>query len=167
MAHEFYVSITGASQGKMKGEGAPKPHEEKIAGLYFKLKGKANFAVEAHPGGARVRHLNAVGHGYEPIVFRKESGAASPQLLSAVANNEMLSTVLFEFIRTRPDGGGEVVFQTIKLTKAFIVRLAQGTFTNNGDARLWEEVGLTFEKIEIENKLAKTMGEDIWDGHGP
>ena len=151
MAQEFYVTINCSTQGKLKPEGAPKPHQEKIAGSYFKLTGATDFGPEFRTP-ARCK--------YDPIVFHKELGAASPQLFAAFANHEVLTTVLFEFIRTRPDGGGEVVFQTIKLTRAFVASIEQRTISDSPRDRWLEEVSLVFEAIEMENKLAKTMGQD-------
>jgi type VI secretion system secreted protein Hcp len=155
MADRFYVSISGDTQGKFKGEGTPKPYEEKIAGLYYKFGGWTTRGAHGAATGKRQ---------YEPIVFRKELGASSPQLFCALAANESLS-VLFEFIRVRPDGG-EAVFYTVKLTKAHIATLVRCIDPQTNGATNIEEVALTFDKIEEENKQARTIAADTWTGYG-
>jgi type VI secretion system secreted protein Hcp len=153
VANEFYVSITGSKQGKFKPEGAPKPYQEKIAGTDF----NQTVAVPrdfntGQPTGKRQ---------YSPIVFKKNWGAASAQLFQALVKNEMLTSVLFEFIHRRPDGG-EAVYQTIKLTNAFVQYIHR--FTPGDHQSGLEEVGLIFGKFEVEDKEAKTMAEDNWEG---
>ena len=50
------------------------------------------------------------------------TGAASPQLFQAAVTNEVLKSVLFEFIGT-DKAGKEQVFETVKLTNATIADL--------------------------------------------
>jgi type VI secretion system Hcp family effector len=78
---------------------------------------------------------------------------------------EELSTVTFEFVHTNPNGQ-EMVYQTIMLTNATVssVRRYIGISTGSEppDARPLEDVSLTFQKIEVQDSVGKTMFVDDW-----
>jgi type VI secretion system Hcp family effector len=57
---------------------------------------------------------------WKPIQISKQWGAASPQILQALATNEVLNPVIVEFTRTTPDGK-EQVYQRVTLTNALVV----------------------------------------------
>ncbi len=156
MAYEFYVTIEGTKQGKFKGESVRDDHKAKIAGFYF------NSAIisprdvaTGQPTGKRR---------YDPVVFKKPVGAASPQIAQALTTNEVLKTVFFEFVRTTADGKEEVAY-TIKLSNATVsgdkVYLPDAT-DDKQHVDLSEEVAFTFQKIEWESKVGKTMATDDW-----
>jgi type VI secretion system Hcp family effector len=73
--------------------------------------------------------------------------------------------VLIEFVRTHANGE-EYVYHTIKLTNAIIIGIKQYTKLDNSSLRIdtheVEEITLTFQKIEIENKNGKTSATDDW-----
>src|SRR5256885_1757279 len=48
---------------------------------------------------------------HKPIVFTKEWDAASPKLFQALVTNEVLKSVLFEFVKTDAKGQEEVHFR--------------------------------------------------------
>jgi type VI secretion system secreted protein Hcp len=158
MAFEFYVSIDGVKQGKFKGESVAKGQTDKILGLAFDYELLSpRDQLTGHAVGKRQ---------HKPIKFTKAWGAASPQIFQAVVTQEVLKTVLFEFIRTSKDGQ-EVVFYSIKLTNASISQLHQykrlsSTQGDQFDTQELEDVSLTFAQIEVENKLTKTMASDVW-----
>src|ERR1700758_2744129 len=104
MAFEFYVSITGKKQGRFKGESTGvgrRTTKDRIPGLRFEFETiSPRDAASGLPPGKRQ---------HKPVVITKEWGAASPQLYQALVTNEVLSTVLFEFLKTDPNGK-EVVY---------------------------------------------------------
>ncbi len=158
MAHEFYVAFEFTKQGKSKGESPRDAHKEKIAGLSFEYEVIAPRDVATGAASGKRQH--------KPVRFTKEWGAASPQLFQAVATNEVIKSVLFEFIQTNANGE-EVVYHTIKLTNATVSRLRQYTeesakHEESADTHELEEVELTFQKIDMENKLGKTSATDDW-----
>jgi len=153
MAQEFYISITGAKQGKFKGEGAPKPHQEKIVGLTFEH--TVSVLRDAASGAATGKRVHS------PIVFTKKLGGATPQLVQALTTNEMLPSVQFEFFHRKPDGGEQSVYYVIKLTNAFVTYVNQFT-AGEGQPPELETVGLVYGKIEWEHKEAKTVAADHW-----
>ncbi|HEV2946262.1 MAG TPA: type VI secretion system tube protein TssD [Gemmataceae bacterium] len=159
MAHEFYVAFDFTTQGKSKGESPRKEHNQKIAGLEFEYELIAPRDVATGQASGKRQH--------KPVRLVKEWGAASPQLFQACATNETIKSVLFEFIKSGSDGK-EVVYQTIKLTNATVSRLRQYTEQNakheeSADTHELEEVELTFQKIEMENKPGKTSAADDWN----
>lgn len=157
MAYEFYVTIEGTKQGALKGESIREAHKDKIAGLafYYELQSPRDAATGLASGKRQHR----------PITFTKEWGAASPQIFQALATNEVLKSVLFEFIRTTPEGVEEIHY-TIKLTDATVSNLKQYvSMTHHAEAtdiHELEDVSLTFKKIELDNKLASTAASDDW-----
>lgn len=161
MAYEFYVSIEGTKQGKFKGESIRENHKDKIAGIGFTY--ECLSPRDANTGQASGKRQ------HKPVSFLKEWGAASPQIFQALCTNEVLKKVLFEFVHTTPEGEEEV-YHTVTLTNATVSSLHQ--FVNNQaedgrgkvvfDTREMEQVALTFQKIEIESKVGKTVAMDDW-----
>ena len=99
--------------------------------------------------------------------FVKEWGAASPQFFQALCTNEILKSVLFEFVKVDANGE-EYVFHTIRLTNASVSEIEQYIEDVPGsaahDARPLEKISMTFQKIELENKDGKTTAVDDWFG---
>ena len=98
------------------------------------------------------------------MVIRKKVGAATPQIAQALCTNEVLKSVLFEFVRTTKDGKEEVQY-TVTLKNATIsanrIYLPDVTGTDQ-KLDLSEEVQFTFQQIDWEHKIAKTMASDDW-----
>ena len=159
MANEFSVLIKGKIQGTFKGEGGKR--KDAITGLGFQFDVEAaHDAATGAPSGKRQ---------YKPIKFVKEWGAATPQILSALSKNEILSEVTFEFFTTNA-AGKEVPFETIKLTNAAIVGLHQYTSSPDGSGghapagkHELEEVSIVFQMIEMTNTQQMTSASDDWE----
>jgi len=157
-ATSIVVKITGAKQGAFKSEVTGRAGEiGKLGqiqgfGFQFELKSPRDAATGQASGKRQ----------YLPITFTKEWGAASPQLLQALSTNEILTSVEFDFVR--PNALGEqTVYYTIKLTNATVSALRSyigGAGTT--DQRALEDVSITFQKIEVEDKEGKTMAMDDW-----
>jgi len=160
MAHEFYVTVDGTKQGKFKGESLRKDHASKFAGLSIEYSVQSpRDAATGMPSGKRQ---------HSPIVITKEWGASSPQLFQAVTQNEVLKSVLFEFIKTDASGKEHVYF-TMTLENASVSEFKQLTSEEAGakhteavDTFELEEIAFTFQKITLENKDAKTSASDDW-----
>ena len=160
MASTFFVTIEGAKQGVFKGESQGERSKDKISGYAF------SYAVTS-PRDAATGQASGKRQ-YSPVTFVKEWGAASPQLFQAAVTNEVLKSVLFEFVHTTAEGEEEV-FETVKLTNATVSHIKDSFDGRNGgggagnhgpSGPTMEEVALTFQKIEIENKPGKTMAVD-------
>jgi type VI secretion system secreted protein Hcp len=159
MANAFYVSIEGEKQGKFKGEAAfSKFGAGKITGVAFFMETLSPRDLATGQASGKRQH--------KPIRFTKEWGAASPQLYQALVTNEVLKSVLFEFVRTDSKGAEEVHY-TIKLTNASIARVASifdltSRTGSRFDGHELEQIDLTFESIELEDKVGKTTANDDW-----
>lgn len=156
MAYEFYVSIEGKLQGKFKGDSKRKGFEDKITGLGFAYDVKS--PRDTASGQATGKRM----HG--PVIITKEWGAATPQLFQALVENEVLRTVLVEFVRADESEGDEHVYHTIKLSNASVAEIRQytGNLSSGMDKefRELEDISFTFGRIEIENVDGKTIADD-------
>ena len=155
----FYVTITGAKQGAFKGESTNAKHTQSIEGLGFSF--DTQTPVDPTTGQASSKRQHS------PITITKEWGAASPQLLQALTTNEVLTSVVFEFVFTSPTGV-EQAFQTITLTNATVVEqrryinyppLAHG---GQSDRQELEEISFVFQKIELTDTAGGTTATDDW-----
>lgn len=158
MAYEFYVTIEAAKQGRLTGEIPRTVHKGKLAGIGFRY--EVTSPRDAGSGAAAGRRQHGA------VTFTKEWGPASPQLFTALVTDEVITSALFEFVRTN-DVGVEYVFHTIRLTDAWITGIHQYVAAQE-DAELdnaeLEDVALTFRGIEIENLDAKTAASDTAGG---
>jgi type VI secretion system secreted protein Hcp len=153
----FFVSIEGSRQGKFKGEATEARRTDWIVGLGFHYEVTSPRDVATGMATGQRQH--------HPIVVTKEWGAASPQLFQALVTNEVLKSVLFEFVGV-DRSGMEVVYHTIRLTDASITNIEQyihfnaAGHQNADDQRALEDVAFVFRRIEIENKDGKTLAVD-------
>jgi len=164
MAYEFYVTIEGKKQGAFKGESPREVHKAKIAGLSYQ------HQIQSPRDAATGQASGKRQHG--PISITKEWGPASPQIFQALVTNEVLPTVLFEFIHTTSDGAEET-YHTIKLLNATVSSVEYMTGTGGEsastakhgsayDTHELEKVKFTYQRIEIENVTGKTSAVDDW-----
>jgi len=153
----FYVTIRGTHQGVFKGGSTIGAHRDQIEGLRFLLQSTAPHDTSTGQGSGR--------HQYSPIMCTKEWDASSPQLFNALASNEVLQSVEFEFMRTNPIGK-ESVLETVKLTQASISSVRQyigvPSAGDPADPRPLEDVSIAFRKIEITNNEGRTTVIDDW-----
>jgi type VI secretion system secreted protein Hcp len=158
MAQQFYATIKAATQGTLKGQGTGR-EKDKILGVGFTY----GLAVPIDPASG----LPSGKRRHKPVVFTKEWDAASPQLYQAAATNEVLKSVLFEFITTNSYGKEEVDY-TVELTNATIsgfdgsLHIAEkaGPIV---DTRELEVITLEFQKIVITSVTGGTTASDDWE----
>jgi type VI secretion system secreted protein Hcp len=163
MAYAFSVTIKGQKQGDFKGEGTTKTTKDAIEGLSFAYDLKSPRDVSTGQASGKRQH--------SPIRIVKGWGAATPQLFQALVSNEVLTRVKLEFRKTNASGE-EVVYYTITLTDAAVSEIRQFSreatdSSSTGkraatDPQELEEVSFIFQKITVENAVAKTMSEDSW-----
>jgi type VI secretion system secreted protein Hcp len=150
MAFEFHVAAKGAKQGQFKGDGLP--DKDKIVGLGF----SGGVSLASATGQLSGRRQ------YSPIVFTKPWGPSSPQFIQALINNEQLSSVVFEFLRTTPEGV-ESVHYRVTLTGATVVGVQQSAgnlLSRTPACPELDEISLNFRKIVIEDVASKTQVSD-------
>ncbi len=167
---QFYLKIKGSRQGDFKSDKAP--------GIQFSLQTTPREASSALPTGKQSSPRDASSgmasgkvtpardsasgmasgkrqHGEIKIV--KEWGAASPQLMQAASTNEVLTSVVIEFVHAGASGSEEV-YKTLTLTDALISSYRKLP----GGTKPTEEISFVFQKIEMTDKVGKTMAADDW-----
>ena len=154
MAGVFFVTMVGSKQGQFKGESTRATGKGKLEGLTFLS--EVSSPRDSASGMATGKRIHA------PIVFTKLWGAASPQIFQAAVQNEVLKSVLFEFVAT-DKAGKEHVFQTVKLTNATVSDVRRSLDEHSPEAAHgYDQVSLVFQKIEIADNDGKTMAADDW-----
>jgi type VI secretion system secreted protein Hcp len=157
MPYQFYVTIQGKKQGQFKGESLRERKPGQIPALRFAYQIKLPRDAATGLASGRPQHL--------PLTITKEWGAASPQLFQALVTNEVLESVLFEFVQIGTEGAEEVYY-TIKLTDATIADLKQYLDQTKQDAgfatHAFEDVSFTYQTIEVQHNLAKTAASEHW-----
>ncbi len=160
MAYQFFVSIKGTKQGMFRGESLREQYKDKIPGLRFAYEVKSPRDVAS--GLASGKHQHSF------VAMTKQWGAATPQIFQACVTNELLPSVLFEFMHTTPEGVEEV-YHTVKLTNASIAGIRQHIGDVDAtapagqiDPNELETISFTFQTIEIENRTGKTAASDNW-----
>jgi type VI secretion system secreted protein Hcp len=118
-----YMRIEGTEQGPFKGEPAHQGSDQWIPIMQFNQSMQSPRDSATGQASGKRRH--------EPIKITKEWGAASPQLQRALATNEVLKEVVFEFVRTNARGREEV-YETIKLTNALVTGIQRGAGQRTG-----------------------------------
>jgi type VI secretion system secreted protein Hcp len=153
-----YASIQGTKQGNFKGGTMMKGKEGQIecVGFSYNIQSPRDAATGMASGKRQ----------HSPVVIVKHIDGASPQLIEAAYNNEVLKTVTIEFYRVAPDGK-QAIFQTFRLTNVTISKVSQFGGTSCPEKLVpnsipYEEVSFVFQKIEIDNNEAKTSAVDNW-----
>lgn len=143
------MKVTGQKTGVFKGDSTLKGHEDQIVvtAYVFELISPRDPATGLASGKRQ----------YRPITITKLLNASSPQVLNACATNENLKSVVINFWRTERTGVS-INFYRVTLTNANISQVKQ---YSSGDTVL-EDVSLTFQKIQQEDLIAKTIFEDTW-----
>jgi type VI secretion system secreted protein Hcp len=148
-----YLTIKGAKQGAFKGEVVSVVHKDAILVRDFSYEVESpRDPASGLPTGKRM---------HKPVTISKIWGAASPQLLNALATNENLTTVTIEFYETSTTGTEELA-STLKLTNATISDIKQDyAVTSVGELpQNSQVVSFTFQKIEITDKSGTTYSDD-------
>lgn len=159
----FDVTIEGTKQGKFKGEGG---RGDKIAGLAFHYDVKSPRDMASGMASGKRQH--------GAITFTKAVDSSSPQIFQALVGNELLKSVTFDF-RGVNANGEEFVFYQITLSNAMVSEVEQYSGTGTGaavtakhtsvsDALLLEDVSVTFQRIEVQSQVGKTMAADDLKG---
>jgi type VI secretion system secreted protein Hcp len=129
-AGDVYVTIDGIT-----GESTQKGHEGAIAAFHFSETWRAGTSTNTGSGaGAGKATLG-------PVVFTKEHGASSVQLLQALLDGKTLSSAIIEFDEGH-DGAQQAAYK-ITLTHVQVAAISEKTVEGG---RVVDEVQLTFAK---------------------
>ena len=130
-AFHYYASFKGKTQGQLKGETEGKGGREREG--WFELQSfdmSVETPVDASKSAAQGKRQ------HKPVVFTKETDAASPLLWAALANKEAFETII---IQTVDDN--KKVTRTVTLTNAIISDIKK-----NGGG---ESITISFEKVDL------------------
>jgi type VI secretion system secreted protein Hcp len=155
-AQNYYLKIEGVKQGAFKGEASRK------GSLWIPVL-QVSQGIESPRDAAT--GLASGKRQHKSIVIRKQVDAASPQLYRAATSHELLKQVVIEFVR--PDAQGkEESYQTITLTDGNLAGYKRigpaGKSARGKQEKEEEEISITYEKIEVKDKLGKTAATDDW-----
>ena len=144
---EFTITIRGSRQGVFKGDGRP----NEIRGLSYDLDILSPRDPQSGMPTGKVR--------FQPLTITKQFGAASPQILTALENNELLPAVQLTFSSVNVDGVA-VVDHVITLTDANVIEVhhhpVAGLKDSTTDKFQLEDVSFTYRKIEVTDNVANT-----------
>lgn len=157
-----YVTIEGAKTGTFKGNAVTEGNEGKIECIGFR------YSVAVPHDAASGRASGKRQH--SPFVIIKNIDYSTPQLLQSAYNNEVLKSVLIEFVKKSADGKMST-FYKVTLTNASISLISQFGGTAQGDSGFnpnstgghYEEVSLTFQNIQIDHLVGNTSVVDGWN----
>ncbi len=155
---EGSVSIVGQAQGQFHGDRDAAPAEGEASNITeFSYDVQQTFdPATGAPSGHRV-------HG--PVRFRKAWNSGSPQIMTAIATNENLTTVKFQFLRRGQAAGADVeMFYTITLSNARVVEYSQNMDSTDDPTKdtKTELVGLIFQNIEVAHVIAGVNATDTF-----
>jgi type VI secretion system Hcp family effector len=141
----FYMRATGAQQGAFPSES--ERAKKRGAECY-------RFRFGSSASNDPTRSADFAARFHEPIVVVKAWGEASAHYLHAYYNNETLSEVTLEFVRSGV-GGEEEPLETLTMKNATIASLRRhvGEIQDLPHAEL-EEIAFRFEEIEIKARGA-------------
>src|SRR5690348_2230109 len=108
MSYRFFVTIEGASQGKFKTDNQKDPKSNRINAVGYAYEVVA--PRDAHTGQATGKRQ----HG--PVKITKAFGPSTPQCFKALVTNEVIKSVLVEFVHINTATAQEQVYFTVKLT---------------------------------------------------
>jgi type VI secretion system Hcp family effector len=158
MSYDFVVTIEGSRQGRLVDDPAPVDPSQahgRILGLSY------SHLVESHPvdpssgGTTRPRHA--------PVVFSKRWGPASPQLFAALAAQEILTVVRFEFndpARRRPSGSGLADHETIMIVALTDARISGIRYASTEGSEELEFVSLSYRSLRVESPGGASATDD-------
>jgi type VI secretion system secreted protein Hcp len=158
MADTILVTIRGQTQGQFRGDN-PTGGQYYIRGLGFGYEVDTQIDPQTGRPAGRRQH--------RPVRFIKAWGAATCQLFTALATNEVLPDVTFLFYKP----GQSRAYYTVTLTNAAVSGLRQ--FTNSspymggqqsfgeGNGEL-EEVSFVFQRITVTFVDGGVVAEDNW-----
>lgn len=150
MALNAYLRLTGAKQGEIKGSVVQKGQEGKIMVIAF----EHGISTPGQGASSSRKAASSLPTGkcqHSAIAITKEIDQSTPLLLSALVNNEKITTWELQFWRPA-ETGSAVQFYTIKLTNAYIVSIQQemldNTYPENVPLKEREHVSFRYKKIE-------------------
>ena len=143
---DLFIKVTGVTQGWIKGESFDAKHKDEID-VHSYTWGVKN-AIDPTTGMPVGKRRHSV------LKFVARSQSSTPGLLRACCTNETLKSVV---LTCRKAGGKQVEYMTWTLTNARASEVTTGYLVPD-DITPYDEVSLTFQKIELDYKPQKADG---------
>lgn len=158
MALNAYLTLTGETQGDIKGSVTQAGREDSIMVIGFSHEITSPRDVASGlPTGKRQ---------HKPLVITKEIDAATPLLMSILVNNENITELKIKFWRPSAQGKEEQ-FYTVELTNASIANISQEMLNNkypeNMQHKEMEHVSFCYQKIIWTFEDGGITAEDDWE----
>lgn len=154
-AQDMSLKIEGSRQGKFPDESGQQRGAQNCVGYQHEVKSPRDASSGLATG--RRQH--------KPIIFIREIGKASPMLMKAMTDNEVLTSVVMEVREQNPAGLMAPIY-TITLTNARCVGVRQwsdvGSNGRTATSGAMEEVSFTYEKITWTWVSGGVTHEDSW-----
>lgn len=158
MAQPFYITIQGQKQGAIKGDVTLKGHEGAIQGLALSHEIVSPRDTQSGLPTGRRKHT--------PLTVTIPWGSATPRLLSALYNNENLTSVHMSFSRPTP-AGTDAQFMTIDLTNANVSDIVSKVLNIRDPALAkmeeYNEISFTYQKIQTTYTDGAITAVDDWE----
>jgi type VI secretion system secreted protein Hcp len=138
----MYIQIDG-----IKGESMDKAHKDWIDVLSFGYAVSQSSSMSSGGGGGTGRA------NFSDLVFTHYCDIATPNLMQYCAKGTHISKVVVSCTKA---GGGQQEYFKITLNQVFITHVRIVGATNS--PRVIEEVGMSYEKIEVETKKQNPDG---------
>ena len=143
MAQSAYLTVVGQKQGAITGGVTVKGQEGSIeVHAFSESVVSPRDPTTGLPTGKRQ---------HSPVTIVKEIDKSSPMLMTALVNNENLTTWVLKFFGTDATGK-QVQTYTVTLTNASIASIAESLLDNeipaNVSLPLREEITFTYQKIQ-------------------
>ncbi len=158
MALNAYLTLKGQKQGAINGPVTQKGRENSIVVHAFSNEiDSPRDPASGLPTGKRM---------HKPIRILKEVDKASPQLWSALVNNENLTEWRLRFWAPSVNGIEQQIY-TIELTNASIASIREYMEDNAESAKsslpLFEEITFTYQKIQWTWMQGAITASDDWE----
>ncbi|MEE3651818.1 MULTISPECIES: Hcp family type VI secretion system effector [unclassified Brenneria] len=154
MANLIYVTIEGKKQGLISSGCST---FDSIGNKYQAIHKDEIFILSFEHDMNRSMNIT-----HMPVSFIKLIDKSSPLLGTAITDNEELF-LEFKFYRTSDKGGNELYY-SIKIRKAFIVKLSvvYPHAINHSDNQPEELVSVKYSSIEWTHHISRTSGYSLW-----
>jgi len=158
MALNSYMTLTGATQGEIKGSTTQAGREDQIEiyGWSHEIVSPRD-AASGLPTGKRQ---------HKPITITKAIDRATPALMTALASGEAITELVLRAWRPSKTGAEEQYY-TIKLTDAAIAGIRQEQLNNkypeNMQHQIREHITFTYKQITWTWMEGGLTAEDDWE----
>ncbi|NNM35729.1 MAG: type VI secretion system tube protein Hcp [Nitrosopumilus sp.] len=151
----IYLTLTGETQGQVKGNVGAAGHEDKIEVYGFSHEvDSPRDAASGLPTGKRQ---------HTPISIEKPVDKSTPILYSILVSNENITELKLEFWGPDRSTGKEVLYYTVELQNASISNIGEKSSVLGSPPNFTDQVSFTYQKIIWTWNDGGITAEDDWE----